>query len=78
MKMKGLYKLHATHGFSLTDSLMRLRHDSRGLEPDWNDFVREAQRGGWSDDRITRIICEAIEDSGWQENAKSIIDECLH
>ncbi len=56
-----LFKLHDTHGFSLTDSMCECRR--RGWFPCVGQFIADAIRAGWPRDRAERIVRESQADS---------------
>lgn len=67
-----LFTLHATHGFSLTDSLFQARRDSV-IIINWSNWFKAAKAAGWDFDRALGSIEEAVADSCWPTPACDIL-----
>jgi alanyl-tRNA synthetase len=71
VKVKTLFQLHDTHGFSLTDSLGECQR--RGVYPDWCDFFAAARKAGWKFDKVCAVVSAAIADACWSQSLKQVL-----
>lgn len=57
----GLFKMHDTYGFSLTDSLFECR--KWNVTPCLLQFIGDALAAGWTRDKAHRVVREALHDA---------------
>ncbi len=69
----GLFYMHDTEGFALTDSLFQCK--KTGLTPCLRQFVADAILAGWTYDKAVRVVREALVDSMSPDSWWKIIDE---
>lgn len=59
--VKGLFRLFDSSGIPLSDVFNQCRLS--GIQPDWQEFVKEATEAGWKIKTIKTRMSEAINDS---------------
>ncbi len=67
--MPGLFKLHDTHGVSLTNSVAHCLENYPHISPDFYQFILDAKAAGWLPRKIYTVIRETVVDNGLDREA---------
>ena len=69
--VSGLFELFSTHGLPLADVFFLCREN--GQIPNWIEFYKEVQAGGWSHKTIINRLSDSISDIYGKEFSEVVI-----